>query len=179
MGVNGQPIVCTGMSRSLRPSQAPQRSGAGTPATRTAPSMMAHRAVAIAADSGGSALWARQALIYSLGYAGDLDAVTPHYLALVNGIRDSDEPFWRVYGLGIEAISLTMFGMLEDANRRVAQALTLAHRVGNPDCINWAFYTLGRVLAASDPLGVCEAFEQAMRAAREVGSRFERQSQPR
>ena len=111
---------------------------------------LANRAVAMATNTGGSTLWARQALIYALGYVGDLEAVTPHYVALVNGIRDSDEPFWRVYGLGIEAMSSTMFGMLEDANRRVAQALTLAHPLGNPDCINWAFYTLGRVLAASE-----------------------------
>ena len=133
---------------------------------------VAHRAVAIAADSGGSALWARQALIYSLGYAGDLDAVTPHYLALVNGIRDSDEPFWRVYGLGIEAISLTMFGMLEDANRRVAQALTLAHRWATRTASTGGFYALGACLASVRPLGACEAFEQAMRAARGGGSRF-------
>ena len=35
-----------------------------------------------------------------------------------------------------------------------------------------ALIALGRVLAPTDPLGACEAFEQAMRAAREVDSRF-------
>ncbi len=132
----------------------------------------ANRAVAMAANNGGSDFWARQALIYALGYVGDFDGVVPHYRALVNASRASDEPFWRTYGLGIEAISMSMFGRLEEGTRRAAEALALAQRVGNPECLNWAFYVLGRVLEATDPIGAGEAFEQAMRIAREVGSRF-------
>jgi hypothetical protein len=56
--------------------------------------------------------------------------------------------------------------------QRAEQALELARALGNPDCLHWGFYALGRSLAPSEPAAACEAYEQAMRAAREVDSEF-------
>jgi tetratricopeptide (TPR) repeat protein len=130
------------------------------------------RAIAASEVSGGSDRWARTALIDALGYSGDIEAVGPHYVALVTGLRGDDDPFWQINGLGLEAIGLTMFGQSDAATRRAERALGLARQLGNPDSMQWGFYALGRVLAPADPVGACEAFEQAMRASREVDSRF-------
>ncbi len=130
------------------------------------------RAIASSEVSGGSDRWARIALDDALGYSGDLEAIGPHYLALISGLRNDEDPFWQVNGLGLEAISLTLFGESERATRRAERALAIARRLGNPDGMHWAFYALGRVLAPTDALGAREAFEQAMKASREVESRF-------
>jgi predicted ATPase/class 3 adenylate cyclase len=133
---------------------------------------IAKRAVAVADVNGGSAWWARVALVDALGYAGDFTSLQPHYLALVAECRAGTDPYRRIYGIGLEAISLAMFGRVDDGVRRAEQAVSQARRLRNPECVHWAFYSLGRVLAPSDVVGATEAFEQAMRAAREVGSRF-------
>lgn len=130
------------------------------------------RAVDVAELTGGSDHWGRLALVDALGYSGELDAVVPHFVALVDRMRDDEDPFWQVNGLGFEAIGFTMAGQADEAAKRAEQALTLARHLGNPDCVHWAFYALGRAIAASDPVGACEAFEQAIRSAREVDSQF-------
>lgn len=129
-------------------------------------------AVRAAEATGTSVPWARTALINAFGYTGDVPAVAPHYEALVQELCGSDDPFWQVNGLGWEAISLMMFGRTESAMRRVERAFDLARRLRNPDCIQWAYYALGRVLAPTEPEAACEAYERAMEASREVDSRF-------
>ena len=65
-----------------------------------------------------------------------------------------------------------MFGRHGQALERAERAVGLARELGNPDALHWAFHALGRALATHDPVGACEAYEQAMSAAREVDSRF-------
>jgi predicted ATPase/class 3 adenylate cyclase len=130
------------------------------------------RAIDIAAHSGGPTIWARTALVDALGYANRLGEGEAHFLALVRELRDSPEEFWQINGLGYEAIGLALFGRARDAEARAERALALARRFGNPDCTQWALYSLGRVLALSDPRAAATAFEHAMDAAREVESRF-------
>jgi predicted ATPase/class 3 adenylate cyclase len=130
------------------------------------------RALDAAAAAGGSTTWARTALVNAHGYAGNLDAVVPHYLAFVAEARDSGDPYWQVSGLAYEAISLSMFGRYAASIGRAEEAVRLARELGNSDALHWAFHALGRGLAEEDPIGACEAYEQAMAFAREVGSRF-------
>jgi class 3 adenylate cyclase len=130
------------------------------------------RSLDAAAAAGGSTIWARTALVNAHGYAGDLDAVVPHFLALVDESHRSTNPYWRVSGFGYEAISLSMFGQYESALQRAEQAIALARDLGNGDALHWAFHALGRALIGRDPVGACEAYEQAMAFAREVDSRF-------
>jgi predicted ATPase/class 3 adenylate cyclase len=132
----------------------------------------AHRALAIAGTSGGASWWAWIALVDALGYTGELDALRPHFIALVSASRETDEQFWKIYGCGLEAISLSMFGMVDEGVRKAEHAVSLARSTGNPECLHWGFYVLGRALAATDPIAATEAFEQAMRIARAVGSSF-------
>jgi predicted ATPase len=132
----------------------------------------ASRAIEIAETFGGSDWWARHALVDALGYAGDLGAVTPHFVAFIAASQASPDPFRQIYGLGLEAVSLGMFGKTEQGVRRAERAIAVARRLANPSCLHWGFYSLGRVLTGVDPSGACEAFEQAMRASREVGCRF-------
>jgi class 3 adenylate cyclase/tetratricopeptide (TPR) repeat protein len=124
------------------------------------------------ADADASTVWARTALVNSLGYLGDLASVAPHFGALVNELRNSPDPYWQINGLGYESISLTMFGRVDDAIAKADHALDLARDLGNPDAMHWALYALGRATARDDPHGACEAFEQAMTAALQVDSKF-------
>jgi class 3 adenylate cyclase len=71
-----------------------------------------------------------------------------------------------------ESFSLLLFGRAEQAMRRAEQAVSLARQSNNPDCLHWSLHGLGRVLAVSDPFAACQAFEEAMDAARRTGSRF-------
>lgn len=130
------------------------------------------QAVAAEERTAGSARWGRTALIDALGYAGRLDEATPHYLALVSGLGRDPDPYWRVNGIGLEAVSLAIFGRHDAGRRRATEALALARRTGNPDCLHWGLYAMGRTLTVADPLAACEAFEQAMRWSRSVDSRF-------
>jgi class 3 adenylate cyclase len=130
------------------------------------------RSLVAAASSGGSTTWARTALLNAHGYAGDLNAAAPHYIALVAEAHDSPDPYWQVSGFAHEAISLAMFGRHGQAMERAERAVDLARELGNPDALHWAFHALGRALATHDAVGACEAYEQAMSAAREVDSRF-------
>ncbi len=125
-----------------------------------------------AARSGGSTTWARTALMNAHGYAGDLSAAAPHFIALVREEHASEDTYWQISGFAHEAISLAMFGRHGQALKRAEQAVDLARELGNGDALHWAFHGLGRALVAHDPVGACEAYEQAMSAAREVGSRF-------
>ena len=52
------------------------------------------------------------------------------------------------------------------------RALAISRRLGNPYCTYWALYALGRARTADDPAAAIEAFDGALRAAREVDSRF-------
>jgi predicted ATPase/class 3 adenylate cyclase len=130
------------------------------------------RAVAVAGARGGSTVWARTALVDALGYANRLDDVPTHFAALTDELRRSRDPYWNINGLGYEAISYSLFGRDEAADASAEQALALARRLDNPDCTQWALFSLGRVLAHRDPEAACVAFEQAMQAAREVENRF-------
>jgi predicted ATPase/class 3 adenylate cyclase len=130
------------------------------------------RAVDVADRYGGSTVWARTALVNALGYTGRMEEGEKHFLALVRDLRASSEVFWQVNGLGYEAVGLSLFGALDEAAQRAERALALARRLDNPDCLQWALYALGRVLAATDPASAATAFEEAMAAAREVESRF-------
>jgi predicted ATPase/class 3 adenylate cyclase len=130
------------------------------------------RAVAVANTYGGSTVWARTALVDALSYTNRLVDVPTHFDALTDELRRSDDPFWRINGLGFEALSHSLFGRVGAAAACAERALALARRLGNPDCTQWALFSLGRVLAPRDPEAACAAFEQAMEAAREVESRF-------
>jgi class 3 adenylate cyclase/predicted ATPase len=130
------------------------------------------RAVAVAAAHGGSTIPARTALVNAFGYAGDMVDVAMHFVALRDELRASDEPFWQVNGLCYEAISFTMAGRSDKAAARAEAALTLARRLGNTNCIQWALQALGRALAPHDAAAASEAFEAAMEAARSVESRW-------
>ncbi len=127
--------------------------------------------VEIASSNGGSDRWARMALADAYGYVGDLDGAVPHYLEVVRASKD-DEPFWQIHGRGFEAVGLAMVGLIDQAQRRVEGALRQAADLRNPDCTQWAFYALGRVLSLSDRQAACEAFETGMQASASVGSRF-------
>ncbi|MET0459491.1 MAG: adenylate/guanylate cyclase domain-containing protein [Ilumatobacteraceae bacterium] len=130
------------------------------------------RAVDIAARHGGNVWWARNALVNAYGYAGDLDRLVPHYLALISELSRCDVPFWQVHGSALEAISLSMAGKTRSARERAGVAIAIAQRMQNPSSIHWSFYALGRALATTEPDAACEAFEQAMRASRSVDNRF-------
>ncbi|HZX54139.1 MAG TPA: BTAD domain-containing putative transcriptional regulator, partial [Ilumatobacteraceae bacterium] len=130
----------------------------------------AQRALAMPLSNGESDRWARTALVDAYGYSGDLDALIPHYLALVKNLRESREAYWQVNGLGFEAVGLSTSGMMAEAGRRANEAIAIARQTRNPECLHWGFYALGRVLAASDPRAACEAFEQAIRASRSISS---------
>ena len=130
------------------------------------------RSIELARTFGGSSVWARTALVDALGYANRLDEITAHFFALIDELRRSDEPFWQINGLGYEAIGLALMGNEAEAEARAEEALAHSRRLGNPDCTQWALYSLGRVLTPRDPEAACAAFEQAMEAAREVESRF-------
>jgi hypothetical protein len=131
---------------------------------------MAERAVALHTSNGTSERWALTALVDAYGYSGNVEAVVPHYLALVKSLRDSREAYWQVNGLGFEAIGLTTTGLVDDGHRQANKAIAVARETRNPECMHWAFYALGRVLASSDQRAACEAFEQAMRASRSVST---------
>ena len=118
------------------------------------------------------AFWAHLALIDAYSYTDRLAEGFEHFRAFVSETRSSGDPFWQITGLGYEALAFQLFGRLKDAHLRVEQATALARQLNNPDCIHWALYCLGRVVAADDPEAASEAFEQSIDATRRVGSRW-------
>lgn len=131
------------------------------------------RAVARAEANGrGGTIWARIALQNSLGYSGRISELGPHFAAQVRECKRSPDIYWQVSGLGFEALSMIMSGRPEEAREKVDAALALARHLGNPDCLHWSLYCLGRLLEPSDPVGASAAFEEAMSAARAVDNRF-------
>lgn len=124
------------------------------------------------AGTGGSTIWARTALQNAWGYVGRMDLVAPHHLALIEECRRSEDVYWNVQGLGMEAISLWMAGAAEKAEQKVTRAIAVSRRLGNAECIHWAMYCRGRILQVSDPDAASAAYEEAMDAARSVDSRF-------
>ena len=130
------------------------------------------RAIDLAEGTGGSSRWGRTALVDALSYAGRFDEAVPHFAALISALGHDDDPYWRVNGLGLEAVGLTMIGRHEVGHRRATEALAVARGTGNPECLHWGLYALGCTLAANDPVAACVAFEQAMRWSRAVDSRF-------
>jgi predicted ATPase/class 3 adenylate cyclase len=133
---------------------------------------IARRAIAVATVGGGSTVWARTALVDALSYAHQLDDVPAQFNALTDELRRSDDTYWKINGLGYEAIGHSLFGRTAAANDCVERALAMARRLDNPDCTHWALFSLGRVLAPNDPDAACVAYEEAMQAAREVENRF-------
>jgi len=130
------------------------------------------RALAIAADHGGSTIWARTALVNALGYVQDMEALIRQFTALRDELRATGDPFWQVDSLGYEVIALVMSDRCDAAEVKAQEALAMARRLGNPDCVQWALHALGRALAPVDPDAACAAFEAAMDASRTVESRF-------
>jgi hypothetical protein len=92
---------------------------------------LAQRALAMPPPNSASDRWARTALVDAYGYSGNVDAVVPHFMALVKSLRDSREAYWEVNGLGFEAIGLSTMGMLEDAGRRANGAIAVARQTRN------------------------------------------------
>ena len=90
------------------------------------------RAVDIAERHGGNVWWARNALVNAYGYAGDLERLVPHYLALIEELTGCDVPFWRVHGFALEAISLSMAGKVRSARDRAGAAIAIAQQMQNP-----------------------------------------------
>jgi predicted ATPase/class 3 adenylate cyclase len=127
---------------------------------------------AVAAAPGGSTRLAHNTLMDAFGNAGQFDAATTHYLAMLQEMRNSTDPYWQIGGLVHEAISRTMIGQHETAENRAERAVALARRLGCPSGMRFALYGLGWALARYDPVAASAAFEQAMDAAREVNSRF-------
>jgi tetratricopeptide (TPR) repeat protein len=123
-------------------------------------------------NPGASTIWARMALVNALSYAGRMDEVGPNFAAHMDELRRSSEEYWNVLGLGYEGISMMMFGRSDRAQERIEKALSLARRSGNPECLHWALYCLGRLLEPTDPETAMVAFEEAMDAARSVESRL-------
>ena len=70
----------------------------------------------------------------ALGYVGDLANVVPHFGALVAELRASGDRYWKINGLGYEAISLSMFGRDDDAVAKADHALDLAPRPRQSRC---------------------------------------------
>ncbi len=103
----------------------------------------AQRAIDLADKTGGSDWWARHALVDALGYAGDLAAITPHFLAFVSASQSSSDPFRQIYGLGLQAVSMAMFGRFEHGVRFAEQAIAMARDLGNPSCMHWGFTPSG------------------------------------
>jgi class 3 adenylate cyclase/predicted ATPase len=130
------------------------------------------RATDIADRNGGWPIWARMALVNAYGYAGALGDAASQMAALITELRSREDPFWEVDALSYIAIGLTIMGDFEGAQRRAERALTLAKRIGNPDCVQFALHALGRALAPTDPRAACDAFELAIAASGEVESRF-------
>jgi predicted ATPase/DNA-binding SARP family transcriptional activator len=135
---------------------------------------LGERSVGLAAAVGnGPPMWALLALVDSLAYAGRVDDLVPRFVALAASSRASPEPFWRINGLGYEAISWLVLGDRAAALVRSEEALRQARRLGNPDCLHWALHCHGRVLIDSDDVeGAAVAFEEAIAVTREVGSRW-------
>jgi hypothetical protein len=135
--------------------------------------LLGERAVGCAQITpGSSTIWARTALQNALAYAGRMEEAVPNHLAHIAELRRSTEPYWNVLGLGFEGIGLMMVGRADRARDRVERALAVARASGNPECMHWALYCLGRLLDPTDPAAASAAFEGAMDAARSVDSRL-------
>jgi len=123
---------------------------------------LGERSVRVADEQGRRAsYWARLALVDAYGFLGS-DAMIPHYVALVRESRDDPDPFWRINGLGYEALGALNAGRRERAIENADRALREARQLGNPECLQWALHCLGRAIAETDPLGAAAAFEQAI-----------------
>jgi predicted ATPase/DNA-binding SARP family transcriptional activator/tetratricopeptide (TPR) repeat protein len=135
---------------------------------------LGERAVEVANGSAVPApMWARLALVNTLGYAGRMDELRVHFRALIADSRASTEPFWRINGLGYEAIGRLVIGDVTTAMQKAEDALQQARRLQNPDCLHWALHCLGRVLVASGDLpGAAAAFQEAIAVTNEVRSRW-------
>jgi class 3 adenylate cyclase len=116
--------------------------------------------------------WALQALFNAFSYTGRTQEGVGPFLRFVADSLRSGDPFWQVSGMGFDAIGFLVVGRPNEAIRRAEQAVVRARGFGNADCTHWALYCLGRTLADSDPASACQAFEDALAAARRVGSRW-------
>ena len=67
-----------------------------------------------------------------------------------------------------------MLSRSDRARARAEQALALAREVGNPDCLQWSLYSLGRALATSDDRLAAAAFDEAIAVTRPADSRWGR-----
>jgi DNA-binding SARP family transcriptional activator/predicted ATPase len=117
--------------------------------------------------------WARLALVDAYGFLGS-EAMYAHYFALVRESRDDPDPFWRINGMGYEAIGALITGRRERALEHADLALRESRQLGNPECLQWALHCFGRAIADVDPVGAAAAFEQAMAAVSSVEGRLGR-----
>jgi predicted ATPase/class 3 adenylate cyclase len=123
---------------------------------------------------GRSQFWALLALVDAHAYVGTMRAGARHFRDLVEAGRRSDDLFWQINSIGYEAVGLSLFGREIEARARADEAVGLASRLGNPDCMHWALYSLGRAIRTSEPEAASEAFAQAMAATRLTGSNWNR-----
>jgi hypothetical protein len=120
------------------------------------------RSVLVATQQGRRAsYWARLALVNAYSFLGS-DAMLPHWVALVRESRDDPDPFWRINGLGYEAIGALTVGRRGRAVEHAEVALREARQLGNPEGLQWALHCLGLAMTETDPAGAAAAFEQAI-----------------
>jgi predicted ATPase/class 3 adenylate cyclase len=118
--------------------------------------------------------WGLLALVDAYGYTGALERMSEVFALLVNAARRDPDPFWRINGIGYESMALLMLGRSDRARTRAEEALAQAREVGNPDCLQWSLYSLGRAWAASDDRLAAAAFDEAIAVTRPVDSRWGR-----
>jgi tetratricopeptide (TPR) repeat protein len=133
---------------------------------------LGQRALRAAEHSGSATCWARTALVNAYGYSGQPEGLVVNFQAMVNEQARSPDPFWQLNALVFETISLSMFGRHDQADARAERALAISRRLDNPYCTYYALYALGRARTHRDPSAAIEAFDGALRAAREVDSRW-------
>jgi predicted ATPase/class 3 adenylate cyclase len=118
--------------------------------------------------------WALLALVDAYGFTGNIDRMTDAFQRLTTAARSSPDPFWRVMGLGYESMALLVLGQPERARSRAETALATARELGNPECLQWSLYSLGRAWATIDDRLAADAFDEAIAVTRPVDSRWGR-----
>jgi predicted ATPase len=118
--------------------------------------------------------WALLALVDAYGFTGNIERMTEAFQRLTTAARSSPDPFWRVMGLGYESMALLVLGHPERARSRAEKALAMARELGNPECLQWSLYSLGRAWATIDDRLAADAFDEAIAVTRPVDSRWGR-----
>lgn len=112
-------------------------------------------------------IWARTALVNARSFIGA--PVADDFLALVSACKAHTEPYWRVNGWGFEALGLTAIKETAAARQAALEALSIARRLGNPDCMQWALHCLAQVELATESGDAQVSFSSALHHARQAG----------